>query len=289
MNYFQRWKKTTIANQAQVIIGGLVALGTLFLAVAAVFQYLTAREQSKAAVEQLKSVREQTNIMRGQLESMNSSSQQTQDLIEATRGTANASQSVAEQNKELVKHSGEQAKAAADQAKASLAQAEAAKQSIGFAASSARAAEQSAQVAAQGTQPYIDVRVGLNSLNANQPILITVSLVNEGNSPAEVHYEDVVVFKDRLMIPTDFTKTNAVKPFTLSPRGFKTFRVLVDKVPTAEDIAALKQKKVWMYIYGRGWYIGLGGRRPIRFCNVYHGDLGMLVDCYQPERQPRDP
>ena len=45
----QRWRKTTVANQAMVISTVFVAFGTLCLTVAAVFQYLTAREQSKIA------------------------------------------------------------------------------------------------------------------------------------------------------------------------------------------------------------------------------------------------
>jgi hypothetical protein len=47
----QRWRKTTVANQAMVISTSLVALGTFFLAIAAVFQYLSAREQARTARE----------------------------------------------------------------------------------------------------------------------------------------------------------------------------------------------------------------------------------------------
>jgi predicted nucleic acid-binding Zn-ribbon protein len=91
----------------------VVAFGTLCLAVAGVFQYLTIREQGKTAAQQLVVIKEQSNVMRDQLteihDQANSLRQQTLTLTDSLTET-----------QRLVRQNDQGVKAAQDQARASI-------------------------------------------------------------------------------------------------------------------------------------------------------------------------
>lgn len=111
MNPSQRggWKRTSVANRRMVWLTAIVAFATLCLAVASLFQYLTARQQSKAAIEQAGTAKEQANVMQRQLNTMqdqaNSMKAQTKTLDQSlaeTRKSVNAAEKQADASKASV-------------------------------------------------------------------------------------------------------------------------------------------------------------------------------------------
>ncbi|MDX6531258.1 MAG: hypothetical protein QOH41_3548 [Blastocatellia bacterium] len=187
MNSSQKggWKRTSLANRRMVWLTAIVAFATLCLAVASLFQYLTARQQSKAATEQAGTAKEQANSMREQTNTLKSSLDETRKAANAAVTQANASLSQAGTSQKLVQQN-EQSVIAA------IAQAKAAQGSTATAQDALRVAREQFL---RDTRPYVwSAFFKLFDIEPGKKLTANVGFVNYGKSPAVEFRSAVSIF-----------------------------------------------------------------------------------------------
>jgi multidrug efflux pump subunit AcrA (membrane-fusion protein) len=262
MNYLQRWRKTTIANQAMVVATVLVAFGTLCLAVAAGFQYLTAREQSTAAREQAGTAKEQANVMQRQLNTM-------QDQANSMRAQTNTlNESLAETRKSV--------NAAEKQADTSEASAKAAQQSVQVAAESMR----------YGQAAYVTLQLATaGAFNVNAPVAASVKFFNSGQTPAyDVSFRGYMDFRNEpVPVPMPFppltNKQVASKGILPANTPVSHMFVMTAKL-TEADLQIISRQEYKLYVWGQVTYRDIFKRnRWLRFCLVHKFGTGQFVPC----------
>jgi hypothetical protein len=288
---YQRWKKTTIANQALVVTGILVAFSTLFYMVATVIQvvlfYQNIHETSKqtdklvAASERLANTSvAQVNAMQGQLNAMQEQANALKASLEETRKAANAATT--------------QAAASQTQAKASVAQAEAARQSVGAAQITAKAAEQSSNTATQalaaGERAYVgaeDIKIVNPPLGQHPRILAT--FINGGRTPASHFVVYARLSWGERYIPPVWNPTNyAANAGAYLPAGARKIVILEDFIVplTEQELSEIRAGTRKLFLGVVAHYIDfLGHEQTLTYCALYYPTESNFIECYQdPEK-----
>ncbi len=264
MSLWQRWKKTTIANQALVATGILVAVSTFFYAGATAVQvwlfYKNAAEASK-----------QADKLIGSAERIdNTSAQLAKDTRDANRELLEKAERITRANEGLASTANKQADASITQAQAGQA--------------SARAAEQSASVAQQsmivGTRPYVAVAITPSGIvAANRPVGMQLRFINDGNSPAyettaqiQLVITDSPTVPERLLEPHagTFSETMLFQPTTIQPHRDTTVTMTSGTPLTSADFEAITHVEKFLLLNSEGSYKGVGGSQPIKACWRYY-------------------
>lgn len=248
------WKKTHIANRLMVWMTSIVAAATLWLAVAAIFQYLTAREQSRAATEQARAASEQVNAMRGQLDTMkdqaNSMREQTNALKESL-GLTNRAVGAAEK-----------------QANTSQVAARAAE-------ISAKATEKNAQMAQETLRPVIDARVMMIGLTADQ-IDFNLILRNEGGKASEFTLSHCMMVDTLSRVHTihDCKPVIVKGPFAAIPHTDFPFAIRVE-----QRVREVRAREIYLFMPVTVSYYDFGTKRSVPFCFVWREHFKGFGDC----------
>jgi len=275
--WFERWKKTSIANKALVIGTALVAVGTLCLAIAAGFQYLTAREQSKAATEQAGTAKEQANVMQRQLNTM-------QDQANSMRTQTNTlDQSLAETRKSV--------NAAEKQANSS-------EVSVRAAQTSAEATVQGAQIAAKGlyisNRPYVGASdITVNNLEDGKEPVFSVTIKNTGITPARNMHTIVQLDPRTDPLPHTPKYDNSVRQSqtVLLSGGSMTMTIPNGQPVKQGGLAIINEGLQVIYVHGFVTYADdLSSKcHVLRFCSYYDPRRHRFVACEYYNREEDQP
>lgn len=259
MNFLQRWRQTSIANKMLVITGFLMAVGTFFLAGAAVFQYLAMKEQAEITRNQLDTMKEQSNVVQRQLIVMqgqaNSAREQTDAMKESLGLTIRAVNATEKQ--------------------ANTAQV------------SARAAERGATVAAQSLQLEQRPIVGIQSVTlkghfaAGEQIGAIITLVNTGKTPAvKATFYGQVIFTTRSEPPQETSEPESTL-MVLSPQA--RFPILVQFPFELNDQAITRFAKYHPHflVWGHIAYSDISGRSYLTEFAFYsvEPDYSAFAEC----------
>ena len=153
------------------------------------------------------------------------------------------------------------------------------------------AAERSSQVAADslvlGSRPYVGIiKKRIEILEYGKPVVVEVTLVNRGNTPAtEVVISDIGAKwgDDVQAMPYKMERLN--RPASpILPGGETVIKISFETGMTEAQFRDLKEGKLMFSAFGRGEYVGLGGRYKFDFCGLTgrgalkRGELN-LSDC----------
>ncbi len=227
------WKRTSVANRRMVWLTGIVAFGTLCLAVAALFQYLTAQQQSRTAQELAGTAREQANVMREQA----NVSERSLNLA------ANTAANVSAQNEKAIN-------AMQTQANSSMAQARTSEKS-------ARAAEQSAQIARETNEIANSADVVINGceltdITAGRDMTVRITLYNEGKLRAESGQIRVALVGRSKPLPIDYqpdtwaTDTMPSLPYHVQHIYTHDFWAITDQA----KVQGIAEGRMHLYVFG---------------------------------------
>jgi hypothetical protein len=264
MNLRQRWKQTTIANKLMVWTTVVVAFGAVFQAGMAFFQYRLMKESGKQT------------------------SEQTDKLIAATQRMADTTGDTLKEAKRSNEESANRAdraiQASEKFADAAKRQADASAQSAESGKASARAAEQSASIARQSmtisSRPYIGVEVHIVSMLADQIIELEMKLLNEGNSTAVVKGRTTFILSKTQTIGINSEQEwTSFGPSEVLPRKDRTLVVVSKGRLTAEQMEAIRQRKLFLFFYGEGSYDSLNHTYPLEFAACYIPERNFFADC----------
>jgi hypothetical protein len=247
----QKWKRTTIANRLMVWTTAIVAFGTLCLAVAAIFQYLTARKQGETAAEQLRVVKEQSGIMQGQLNTMQESVDRQTRAIEQT-------QTLIDQQKEALGY---------------------ARQGAGAASSQAEISDRSMRF---GETAYItEQNSRVEPLRAGDKVKAEVTFVNAGNTPA---YNATVEFhmhplKEPVTQLPKINRTGKSSRVVIGPRVVWQIKPVTTGPMVEADMPLIESGIYRYYVWGVIRYTDIfNNNRWTRFCLVQNRDDKSLLD-----------
>lgn len=245
-----------------VITSCLMAAGTLFLALAATFQYLVTKEQAEITRSQLVTMRDQTKAMQSQLDSIQDQAASMREQTQTLKDSLEETKNVVRQNERVVKATEVQARTSTI---------------------SAIAAQKTTHVAEESmilsSRPYVGFSHRLRrSLVSGQSVSLELILSNNGNSPAEITMEGDI----RAGSYSD-NETHFVGPFTLQELVlpgrekrliFETIRTLFD-----DELAAINSGKSWLHFSAKGAYSGIGGRYPVSFCYAFDPAEARFISC----------
>jgi len=258
MKLSQRWKQTSLPNKLLAGASGLMALGTLFYAGVAIFQYRMMREQAEITKGQLRTMQDQSNIIQGQLSAM----QDQANSIRAQTNTLN--ESLTETRKSV--------SAAEKQANASQI--------------SAKAAEESATIARQafdiGERPIIVVKLAtMPNLGPDVYLSPLVTIHNVGTTPAN----DIILRVNlRIASVPDFFKDSSgvFETSFLAAGGETSFEPEMTKVVVSkESWNAITNGRGLLIISGTGRYKNLAGKEYVMntFCWYYSPESTRFSPC----------
>lgn len=277
----QRWKQTSLPNKLMVFGTGIMAIATLALVVAAVFQYLTSREQSKAAQLQANIAKDQADIMKRQLDSMDLTLVEVRkeanaavDAAIAAKDSASAARDAVRQNEDLI----ESTKIQANTSEVS-----------------ARAAELSAQFARQSYEAGQQAKVFFKSVKwrekpvADKKFLADLGYSNAGATAYNVSIEmssavKPASFKGILPCDNTFTDTDEVLETGAEQIAVTDFALLLSK----EGERRLDEGTALIWIYGHvGWEDSLRRKSHFAYCYAYNKTLyPLLMVCPQAMKIP---
>jgi uncharacterized protein YoxC len=232
---------------------------TAVLVVATIIYVHYAKSQRDTMLNQTNAMIAQRDVMTQQV---NASLRQTEE-IKAQTNTLN--ESLAETRKSV--------NAAQKQADASMSQANTSQISARTAAQSADIAKQAMAV---GTRPYVGIGASLSSLNPNEPMKGEFQIFNEGNSSTEITFE----YNIRLdtVIRPDFKNAAARKPLLVLPRGHRVVQIQ-SLTMSEERVKAVNANTLYLLIFVRGTYTGVGGPYKIEDCFIYRTEIKVFAEC----------
>jgi hypothetical protein len=236
-----------------VWLTAIVAFATLCLAVAALFQYLTARQQSKAAIEQAGTVKEQANVMQRQLNTM-------QDQANSAREQTNTlGQSLGETRKSV--------NAAERQASASMVQANTARQAVEVSTRSLQMEQRPIVVVS-----FINLK---DDVKAGEKTSATVAIVNTGRTPAVkaqiVHHIGFALGQEPPPVsgpePPEEPSVAVLAPNVVFPNDVMTEHAITD-----QEFNGLTIAKYRVFVWGQITYDDLfGNHYRTEFCALIPG------------------
>ena len=265
MDNFQRWKKSSIANQLMVITTTVVAFGTLFYVGVAVFQYYLMKE---SAIE---------------------ASAQTDRLIAATQRMADATLKALDVTKKSNKETADRAERAIrvskDFADAAASQAETSKKTAKAAEISASAAQNGVEVVKTGiliaNRAYIsiDKMRFLNPLEPNKPVSLVFEFANDGNSSAEVSGASTK-YIGAILQPCKYSTEPAFQKIMVAPKSPRTQRVSIFRQGLSQqDIEAIQQGRNIFQICIKGTYNSLNENYQFENCSYYSPEMNTFMEC----------
>ncbi len=258
-----------------------MALATLSLAVASVYQYLTMKQQAAATGAQLKTMQDQSELIKGQLSVME---RQTKTM---EGQSTTLSDSLVETRKAV--------KAAETQARASIVQAQTAQ-------ISAKAAEKSLELATLsmiiGNRPHISIaEIKPPSLAVGQPTVIDIVWANDGNSSADIVGDNIIFFITSTVsggfvcpsLDIGAFQSKSIILADLAPHSRHTQRLSISSF-TIEQIDDVKARRKYFGLCGRIIYhtsissfsldqIGVGENLFFGFCSYYDPVEKTYLDC----------
>ena len=255
MTLWHRWKKVSINNKLTIYMSAILAVATTLYT-------LMYRSQVKFAEENARQTSEQTNR-----------------LIAASERLAASTKEALEETKRINQESADRAeratRATENQADASVIQAETSR-------ASARAAEQSALAATQslavGERPYIATKaVEFRNFEEGKKPSIAVFFDNTGKTPglnASMRTYSAIRGERKLgevkYPPVESVSTSVIQPGCCHRQVINAFnRDLPQEVVNAM-IQAIKDGKLWLYVYGIADYEdGVGKHHTLKFCRYY--------------------
>jgi hypothetical protein len=260
---WERWKKTTIANQALVITGVLVFLSSGVYTITTIFQVRMWRENAKQTGEQ-------SNRMIAASERM-ANTAQTQANTAASQAN-----SIAEQSKTLKESLAETRKSV-----------DAAQKQANTSEASAKAAQEGVRVAAQSMQygdaAYLSLsNQSIEAFQIGQPAKAVIDFVNGGNSPAyDVHMAVQMGFRRKPIppIPPLTAKERQESGSVVAPKGGLRKYATDQSVITEAELQAIKKEEVRLYVWGRLEYRDVFKRRRwLTFCLVHKMTTMLSLD-----------
>lgn len=277
MKLRQRWKNTSLPNKLLASASVLMALGTLFYAGVAIFQYRMMREQAETTRAQLGAMQEQSRVIEGQLSTM-------QDQANSMRTQTNTlNDSLVETRKSV--------NAAEKQANASMSQADTSR-------IAASAAQKSAQIALLTELPRLNANRVAFTLKPNEILTIQVTIHNSGNSTAyRVNIGGGMAtgyppLGNLLLMPP-------VPSLSESDIGAGDSIVITFVSPgplSQQEFEETVNGKKFLYAVGKGiFYDGFRSCHTVQFCFFYNPKIRTLSTCpasiqlEQPENRLRCP
>lgn len=255
-SYRRSWRSSQPTTKLMIIFTGVMALATTLYMVFSGWQLYEirsggeeTRKLAQAARESADAAQRQANVAVDQLQAVKESTQ-------AVKESAAATKTATEQNKELIK--------AAD--------------------AQARASEKSSQTATQaliiGAQAYLAAGVDLPKLNADKPLEFSVTIINQGNSPATLDLRWDVRLNEKLKMPIfDYSSPNSYIPATfILPKKDRKI-VLIGKSLTADEISKIRNGNLYIFLAGKGEFSSVGHRQAMTFCFVYYGKDDSWSEC----------
>jgi hypothetical protein len=257
---WERWRKTTIANQVLVVTGVLMVISSGLYTVTTIYQVRMWKENAKQSGEQT------DKLIAASERLANTTNRQAEDAHKANVEMLNKAERLTHANEELVKTATKQANASLRQAKTSQV--------------SASAAQQSANAAAKtfsiGERPYIAVKeMSLTNLAVNQrPTTMTI-FENAGRTPAlNAQFRTCIQARGEPLPnpPVCATKNDRPASPVFMPAG-GVWRMIVPFADTATegDVQYIKSGKSTIYVWGSVEYDdGVGKRHVLKYCAFYN-------------------
>lgn len=206
------------------------------------------------------------------------------------------------QNGRLIAINDQLAQSARIQADAAKVQADAAKAALEDARQSAieiaqraermtRATEQNSKTATQalivGLQAYIGTSASIVNFEPNDLIKINLGFLNVGNSPASITVSYKLAFTKQPIPPTNREGAVTTDAFTVLPGSERAVQIGSRKM-SSEEIQALRDKKLFMFLYSVGGpYSTVGGKQPFKFCFMFRSETGGFAQCDDPKNMMR--
>lgn len=199
-----------------------------------------AKEQADAVSEQVGAMRAQLKVMQDQAETMTRSLQLTDRAVTASERQAMSSHLSAEMARE-----------------------------------SARISSRAMIIQAQ---PYIGNAIKIQSFEAGRPLVVELSFINEGNSPATlIRGEYKVLLRAEPEAPQDYSGSTALTRFSILPHKVQPTKVITPL--DEESFNKIKGEQRYLFIFGRGSYEAIGGEISFEFCYVYFNRINGFGQC----------
>ncbi|MGB8510751.1 MAG: hypothetical protein WCD76_20435 [Pyrinomonadaceae bacterium] len=279
MNYFQRWKKTTITNQALVITGVLVAFSSLVYTSATIFQIIMWNRSAEQTTQQT------DKLIAASERIASASATAAEDARKSNAETANRIDRMTRANEEL-------ANAAAKQANSSETSARAAEIQANTSQVTARAIGQNTRIA-QDTfrlveRPSLGVEgVALRPLVPGEEAIVRVTFRNSGHTPA-THFtiQSYLSFQQASDInvpcPTiELTELSGLLSRSTVPINGTAHAVAQSFIKLNDEfVKAINSGKMWLYVYVIVRYEGSGQRYFSEFYARFDPeDEGSFIIC----------
>jgi len=254
---WQRWKQTTIANQAIVVTGILMFISSALYTCTTIFQVAMWRENARQSGEQTDKLIVASERM------ANTASRQAEDARKVNSDILDRMERITLANEELVK-------AANTQASASQV--------------AARTAEKSAAIAFQLQRPQVFLKTAKLSepLTANKEPSLQFTITNVGSVAAVGVFRDITRFLDEYPFSgvLSYSRGGPTFRFVLAPTADNKI-LLKFRSLTQEKIKTLHDGRARLYFFGEGEYKDIFGRSyPLSFCYMYDKDVdGNVIIC----------
>jgi hypothetical protein len=146
---------------------------------------------------------------------------------------------------------------------------------LGYAHQQANASSLQGAIAKESERPYVTVTTYLNNVAVNSRPSYVIVVTNSGKTTARKFSISATIqlsgipLSENPVYP-DNTDASLGSVFDLgtghSARNSGTARFLL----TSSDLASLKQRKTWLYVYGKGEYLdGQGELHTMKYCSLY--------------------
>jgi len=243
---------------ATIVIAGAIMTYTHY----AREQWNVMKDQAHAFKVQLRFMQQQLTTMKEQTDNMERQSKLMNAGLDETR-------KIVQQNNLAVKAAEIQASASKESAN-----------------TSAQAIQIARLAMINSTRPYVDASANIN-LIADQPLIVDLVFFNEGNSPATVTGEAKIVVSEANTLVTDFNGTKHFQDLVILPHKEKHLRLPASETLTTDlqfllttsQIEKIKQRKLYLYIYGSATYFGIGGPYSLDFTDCYMPEVSAFADC----------